>query len=143
MAKLRQLIAGNWKMNGTAASLAELDAVKAGIVGATSDVAICPPATLIAQAVWKTKGSTLMIGGQDCHPKATGAHTGDISSAALTTPRGTNWSAPRPKPGGGPGSCSSFASEKPRLSGRPGRPMPFSTGNWRARCRTGRPRPIW
>ena len=51
MAKLRQLVAGNWKMNGTAASLAEIDAVKAGIGGATCDVAICPPATLIAQAV--------------------------------------------------------------------------------------------
>ena len=64
MAKLRQLVAGNWKMNGTAASLAEIDAVMAGIGNARCDVAICPPATLIAQAVWKSKGSALMIGGE-------------------------------------------------------------------------------
>ena len=89
MARPKQLIAGNWKMNGTAAGLAELDAVKAGIAGATSDVAICPPATLIAQAVWRTKGSMLMIGGQDCHPKASGAHTGDISAEMIADAGGT------------------------------------------------------
>ncbi|MCB1502452.1 MAG: triose-phosphate isomerase [Bauldia sp.] len=83
MAKLRQLVAGNWKMNGTAASLAEIDAVMAGIGNARCDVAICPPATLIAQAVWKSKGSALMIGGQDCHPKASGAHTGDVSAEMI------------------------------------------------------------
>ena len=49
MAVLRQLVAGNWKMNGTAASLAELDALKAGIAGVTCEVAVCPPATLIGK----------------------------------------------------------------------------------------------
>jgi triosephosphate isomerase (TIM) len=83
MAKLRQLVAGNWKMNGTAASLAEIDAVVAGIGNAHCDVAICPPATLIAQAVWKSKDSALIIGGQDCHPKASGAHTGDVSAEMI------------------------------------------------------------
>src|SRR5262245_61416452 len=79
MATLKQLVAGNWKMNGTAASLAEIDAVKAGIGGSTAEVAICPPATLIAQAAARAKGSALLIGGQDCHPRANGAHTGDVS----------------------------------------------------------------
>jgi triosephosphate isomerase (TIM) len=83
MGKLRQLVAGNWKMNGTSASLAEIDAVMAGLSGTSAEVAICPPATLIAQAVWKSKGSALMIGGQDCHPKASGAHTGDISAEMI------------------------------------------------------------
>lgn len=83
MAKLRQLVAGNWKMNGTAASLAEIDAVKAGIAAAACDVAICPPATLIAKAAARAADSALMIGGQDCHPKASGAHTGDISAEML------------------------------------------------------------
>jgi triosephosphate isomerase len=83
MAKLRQLVAGNWKMNGTAASLAEIDAVMAGIAAASCDVAICPPATLIAPAAARAAGSTLMIGGQDCHPKANGAHTGDISAEMI------------------------------------------------------------
>jgi triosephosphate isomerase len=83
MAKLRQLVAGNWKMNGTAASLAEVEAIKAGIAWASCDVAVCPPATLIAQAAWRSKDSALMIGGQDCHVKASGAHTGDISAEMI------------------------------------------------------------
>ena len=44
------LIAGNWKMNGLAASLSEAQAVAAAIGGAKARVAICPPATLVARA---------------------------------------------------------------------------------------------
>jgi len=44
---------------------------------------LCPPATLVAQAAYHTKGKALHIGGQDCHAKASGAHTGDISAAML------------------------------------------------------------
>ena len=83
MGKLRQLVAGNWKMNGTAASLAEIDAVKAGIAGTSAEVAICPPATLIARAAERAAGSALLIGGQDCHAKANGAHTGDIAAEMI------------------------------------------------------------
>jgi triosephosphate isomerase len=83
MATLRQLIAGNWKMNGTAASLAEIDAVRDGIVAARSEVAVCPPATLIAAAAARARGSALLIGGQDCHVAASGAHTGDISAEMI------------------------------------------------------------
>jgi triosephosphate isomerase len=83
MAKLRQLVAGNWKMNGDAAGLAEVDAVTAGIGSVSCEVAICPPATLIARAAERAKGSALLIGGQDCHPKANGAHTGDIAAEMI------------------------------------------------------------
>jgi triosephosphate isomerase len=79
----RPLVAGNWKMNGLRASLAEVAAVKAGIGSAGCDVAICPPATLIAEAAAKAAGSVLMIGGQDCHTAATGAHTGDLSAEMI------------------------------------------------------------
>jgi triosephosphate isomerase len=79
----RPLVAGNWKMNGLRASLAEIAAVKAGIESATCDVAICPPATLIAEAAAQAAGSALMIGGEDCHTVATGAHTGDISAEMI------------------------------------------------------------
>ena len=44
---------------------------------------LCPPATLIAQMRWATKDTPLLIGGQDCHAKASGAHTGDISAEML------------------------------------------------------------
>ncbi len=83
MATRRGLIAGNWKMYGTKASLAEVSAVAAGASAATYDVAICPPATLIAAAVDAAAGSVVLIGGQDCHADASGAHTGDIAAEMI------------------------------------------------------------
>ena len=77
----RKLIAGNWKMHGSLAALAELDAIAAAARGRNVDVAICPPFTLIAAAV--ARGTGLMIGAQDCHPAASGAHTGCVSAAML------------------------------------------------------------
>ncbi len=44
---------------------------------------LCPPATLLAQMASACDGTALALGGQDCHPKASGAHTGDISAAML------------------------------------------------------------
>ena len=80
---MRQLVAGNWKMNGLSASLEVLNALKAGLgAAAPCDVMICPPATLIAQANWAVKGA-FALGGQDCSAKASGAFTGDISAAML------------------------------------------------------------
>jgi triosephosphate isomerase (TIM) len=84
--RIRPLIAGNWKMNGLKASLAEFEAMLAGAseVAAKADLLVCPPATLISAFADKARGSkTLAIGGQDCHPKASGAHTGDISAEML------------------------------------------------------------
>jgi triosephosphate isomerase (TIM) len=83
---IRPLIAGNWKMNGLKASMAEFEAMLAGAskVAAKADLLVCPPATLIAAFAAKAQGSkTLAIGAQDCHPKASGAHTGDISAEML------------------------------------------------------------
>jgi triosephosphate isomerase len=79
------LIAGNWKMNGVASSLSDAAVVAEGAKAADGkvDVMLCPPATLLAQMRWQTKGSPLLLGGQDCHPKPSGAHTGDISAAML------------------------------------------------------------
>jgi triosephosphate isomerase len=89
MAGMRPLIAGNWKMNGLRASLAEMVAVKAGIAGLAADVAICPPATLIAAAATAATGSPLIIGGQDCHKSASGAHTGDVAAEMIADAGGT------------------------------------------------------
>ena len=80
---MRKLAAGNWKMNGTAAALAEVQALIAAHPAPTCEMLLCPPATLIAQAAAAAGGAALAIGGQDCHPKASGAHTGDISAAML------------------------------------------------------------
>lgn len=84
---IRPLVAGNWKMNGTKAVLAEAIAVSdaldsAGdVIGA--DVMICPPATLTMVMAELCADSKVLIGGQDCHTSASGAHTGDISAEML------------------------------------------------------------
>jgi triosephosphate isomerase len=77
------LIAGNWKMNGLAASLDEAKAVAAGLAATPARVAICPSTTLIAQMAWALKGTPVLIGGQDCHAEAAGAFTGDVAAEQL------------------------------------------------------------
>jgi triosephosphate isomerase (TIM) len=76
---LRKLITGNWKMHGSLAALSEFDAIAAAAKGRGVDVAICPPFTLIAPAT----GRGVVIGAQDCHAAAKGAHTGCVSAAML------------------------------------------------------------
>jgi len=84
MAGIKPLIAGNWKMNGVEASLAEIDAVRRSVgAGDAVETAICPPATLISRAAAIAGGSPVKIGGQDCHANPKGAHTGDIAAEML------------------------------------------------------------
>ena len=88
MARTRiPLIAGNWKMNGLRADALTLaQAVAAGVKqGGWKDreVLVCPPATLLVTVAEAVKGSGLLVGGEDCHAKASGANTGDISAEML------------------------------------------------------------
>jgi triosephosphate isomerase (TIM) len=81
----RPLIAGNWKMNGLKADALILAKGVADGAKATSncDLLVCPPATLIMAVAQAVKGSSVLVGGQDCHPKANGAHTGDVAAEML------------------------------------------------------------
>jgi triosephosphate isomerase len=82
----KPMAAGNWKMNGLKASLTELDKLQgllAKASGLKCDVLICPPATLLFSAVAMAGGGSVAIGGQDCHARPAGAHTGDISADML------------------------------------------------------------
>ncbi|WP_210490798.1 triose-phosphate isomerase [Microvirga antarctica] len=82
----RPLVAGNWKMNGLKAQTAVLTEILAGYVPALRsrvDLAICPPATLVGRFTEMAAGSAIGIGGQDCHAKAAGAFTGDLSAEML------------------------------------------------------------
>lgn len=79
----RPLVAGNWKMNGLAASEAELAKTIAGAGRCQCDLMVCPPATLIVEFAAAARGSPVLIGAQDCHPEASGAHTGDLSAEQL------------------------------------------------------------
>jgi triosephosphate isomerase len=78
---MRQLIAGNWKMNGLAAALGEIEALARGAKSPQCDVLICPPATLVARAAALNSG--IAIGGQDCRAEPSGAFTGDVSAEML------------------------------------------------------------
>jgi triosephosphate isomerase len=82
LADMRPLIAGNWKMNGLSAQLAEVEAVSAAAEGFSAEVLLCPPATLLARAAETARGR-IAIGGQDCHAENAGAFTGDVSAAML------------------------------------------------------------
>src|SRR5262245_17079002 len=81
----RPLVAGNWKMNGLAGALGEVQAVRDRLAGGSfaCDVMICPPATLLREVAGVVQGSALQTGGQDCHSAASGAHTGDVSAEML------------------------------------------------------------
>jgi len=82
---MRQLIAGNWKMNGLRAGLAEIRAVDRSLADEPANplVLICPPATLLAEAAKTVDGGRVAIGAQDCHAEPAGAFTGDISAEML------------------------------------------------------------
>ena len=84
-AKITPLVAGNWKMNGLAASEAELAKIISGSgdFRGKAELMVCPPATLIAAFAGAARGSTVLIGAQDCHAERSGAHTGDISAEML------------------------------------------------------------
>jgi triosephosphate isomerase (TIM) len=89
---VRPLVAGNWKMNGTRAALDEIKMMAAGVQSLKADIAtlICPPATLLYVATALATDSPLEIGAQDCHQKASGAHTGDISAEMIADCFGTH-----------------------------------------------------
>jgi len=81
----KQLVAGNWKMNGRrgdglalARGMAEMARAKH-----RCELLVCPPFTLIATVGEALSGSGVALGGQDCHPAATGAFTGCVSAEML------------------------------------------------------------
>ena len=80
------LIAGNWKMNGLRANLLEVERLASHLTAGAAPrctVAICPPATLIAAMNRIAAPAGIIVGAQDCHPAASGAHTGDLSAPML------------------------------------------------------------
>ncbi|MBK8175903.1 MAG: triose-phosphate isomerase [Rhodospirillales bacterium] len=83
----RKLIAGNWKMNGLKADGVALASEIAKRLKAASparyDMLVCPPFTLVSPVLDAVAGSDVIVGGQDCHMKEKGAHTGDTSAYML------------------------------------------------------------
>ena len=81
---MRQLIAGNWKMHGLAADAVALaQSIAAGAHDIGAELLVCPTALHVAAVALALKGSTVAVGGQDCHQSKQGAHTGDIAAPML------------------------------------------------------------
>src|SRR5271167_1911963 len=86
-----QLIAGNWKMHCLGAgAIALAQAVAAGAEGIAADLVVCPAALHVAAVAQALKGSSVAVGGQDCHQARQGAHTGDIAGPMLRD-AGATW----------------------------------------------------
>ena len=77
------LVAGNWKMNGLAGSIAEAVRIAEDNPSPNCDIVICPPAVLLSRMAERLAGTSVRLGGQDCHPSDSGAHTGDQSAQML------------------------------------------------------------
>ncbi len=83
--KRRQLVVGNWKMNGSLRENAQLlEAITTGWQGQrTADVVICPPFPYLAHTASLLSVSGIMVGAQTVSEYEKGAYTGEISAAML------------------------------------------------------------
>jgi len=81
----RQIVIGNWKMNGDSASnqslLAGLCKQWAGVHQA--EVAVCPPYPYLAAAAGVLENTNIGLGAQDLSKSANGAFTGEVSGDML------------------------------------------------------------
>ncbi|MEO0484938.1 MAG: triose-phosphate isomerase [Pseudomonadota bacterium] len=80
---MRKLAAGNWKMNGMTAAIAEARGVSLAHPAPGVDILLCPPATLLSRLAEALANSSVALGAQDCHAATSGAHTGDIAAPML------------------------------------------------------------
>jgi len=79
------LVAGNWKMNGSVASVRELLAgIKSGAAEVGNcEIAVCPPYVFIPMAQAELSGTTVSWGGQNLSTEQSGAFTGEVSASML------------------------------------------------------------
>lgn len=83
MSQRRPLVAANWKMNGTLASLRPLvDDIIAGL-DTRSEIALCPPAIYLAEVAGRIANTDIALGAQTLSEHSSGAYTGEVSAAML------------------------------------------------------------
>ena len=89
---MRQLlVVGNWKMNGSPASVGALLGDLVSAVGASGpEVAVCPTYVHLAQALKLCESTSISVGAQDCSQMMSGAYTGEIAPAMLAE-MGCRW----------------------------------------------------
>jgi triosephosphate isomerase len=84
MGLARPVVLGNWKMNGLRADgVALARAVAERTAGLPATVGVFPPATILAAVAEAVAGTRLLVGGQDCHERPSGAFTGDVAAVML------------------------------------------------------------
>ena len=82
----KQVIAGNWKMNGTIASGSILIEAFTSFLGdkdLDSEIVVCPPFTALERAVSLTKNTQVSVGAQNMDYHDAGAFTGEVSPLML------------------------------------------------------------
>lgn len=81
----KPFVAGNWKMNTTAAEAeALIKSLKDQITEASGvDVAVAPPFVYLHKAVYTAQGSAIQVGAQNCYFESKGAFTGEIAPEML------------------------------------------------------------
>lgn len=83
----KKIVAGNWKMNKTAAEAealaAELKTILADEFRGDSEVLICVPFPFLAAVSAVVKGSVVKVGAQNCSEHDSGAYTGEVSVPML------------------------------------------------------------
>lgn len=84
MSSRRPLVAANWKMNGSLASVRPLARdVATGVAGAKAEVVLCPPFPYLGEVQGLIAGTVLGLGAQNLSEFESGAHTGEVSAAML------------------------------------------------------------
>lgn len=83
----KKVIAGNWKMNKTAAEAVTLAKDIIAEVGRETsvDIVLCPPFTALAAVAQTLEGQSVRLGAQNMHPEKSGAYTGEVSAEMLRT----------------------------------------------------------
>jgi triosephosphate isomerase len=81
----QKLVAGNWKMNGSKASIKELlDGIKKGIGDvASAEVAVCPPFVYLADVEDQLTGTPVVWGAQNLSTEEKGAFTGEVAASMI------------------------------------------------------------
>ncbi len=87
MSSRKKLIAGNWKMNKTAADGVALTSEIVAATGreAAVDIVLCPPFTALESVGRALEGQAVKLGAQNMHPEKNGAYTGEVSAEMLRT----------------------------------------------------------
>lgn len=84
--KPAKILIANWKMNSTLVEA--MQAIKQLRINflrqpVACEVVVCPPFTLLRDMAEKIPGTSIKLGGQNCHHEVNGAFTGEISAQML------------------------------------------------------------